>query len=247
MTAGRPLTRLLLWRWPLLIGLSLLGSGVTFYGLDHPRPDAATLAQGAWVAICALLLLHGTARYDDRPISVLAVWSLASAATVTMLALPRLPDTAPGDAAAMALGVGTLVFTAASLRLLLITCSDERRGSTWWVLALVLVTSLAPLWLGPAAELFATRQPIVDLIVASSPLSYLASLISFDYLRSDWFYQHTSFGALRYDYPSPQLMTLIYLTIAVLALTLSKTLSTRRRQELGSAGLTLQQPKQEVT
>ena len=145
----------------------------------------------------------------------------------------------------MALGVGVLVFTAASLRQLLIAVSEDRRRSTWGILALVLATGLAPLWLGPVAELFATRQPVVDLIVAASPLSYLASLISFDYLRSDWFYQHTIFGALRYDYPSPPLMTLTYLTIAALALALSRTLSMRSPQELGSAER--QHTNQEVT
>ena len=208
-------------------------------------PDAVTLAQGALVAIVALLLLPGTAAHHERPVTVLTVWSLTSAAAAAMLIVARFSLTALGDAAAMALGVGVVVFTAASVQQLLIALSQDRRRSTGVVLALLLVTSLAPLWLGPVAELFATQQPVVDLIVASSPLSYLASLIFFDYLRSDWFYQHTVFGALRYDYPSPQLMTLAYLSTAALALTLSRTISTKSPLELGSASQ--QQTNRELT
>ena len=48
-----------------------------------------------------------------------------------------------------------------------------------------------PLWLGPAAELLARRQPwIIDAVIGVSPLTHLAVASGNDLLRNPWFYQH---------------------------------------------------------
>ena len=47
--------------------------------------------------------------------------------------------------------------------------------------------------------------------------SYLATLAEIDYLRSDWFYRHTPYGGLRYDYPEPALFALILVALIAAA------------------------------
>ena len=57
---------------------------------------------------------------------------------------------------------------------------------------------------------------LVNGIVALSPVSYVAGLVDYDYLREPWFYQRTAFGGLRFDYPDPRLASACYLTIGFL-------------------------------
>jgi len=74
----------------------------------------------------------------------------------------------------------------------------------------------APLYLSVVAEATSHQTVVVDAIIAASPVSYLAALTDYDYLRSTWFYQHTPFGGLRYNYTAPGVMTLCYLIISLM-------------------------------
>lgn len=68
-------------------------------------------------------------------------------------------------------------------------------------LALALLGSL-PLWLGPAAELLASRRAwIVDVVIGISPLTHLAVASNNDLLRNQWLYQHCNLAAVRFSYP----------------------------------------------
>ncbi len=85
------------------------------------------------------------------------------------------------------------------------------------VACLLLLCGTAPLWLGPLAGRLA-QQAYTDLVLALSPLSYLAGLIEYDLFRGAWFYAHTPLGGLRYEYPDGTLMTLCYCGMAALLL-----------------------------
>ena len=52
-----------------------------------------------------------------------------------------------------------------------------------------------------------------NLIIGISPLSALAVSLDLDYLRSNWFYQHSVLGSLRYEYLSWSAYVLILATI----------------------------------
>ncbi len=66
-----------------------------------------------------------------------------------------------------------------------------------WLLA------TAPLWLGPLAALGAEAGlERASVIVAASPLVHLGVAAGQDLLRTQWWYAHTSFGSLQFDYPS---------------------------------------------
>ena len=76
----------------------------------------------------------------------------------------------------------------------------------------------APLYLSVVAEANSQNTLVVDSIIAASPVSYLAAIMDYDYLRNSWFYQHMPFGGLRFNYPTPGVMTICYvITTLVLA------------------------------
>lgn len=72
------------------------------------------------------------------------------------------------------------------------------------------VCGSAPLWLSPWVERTDGAAWLTDFALGISPLTYFAVMLDCDYLRSTWFYEHTPFGAYRYDYPSPVLLTMIH-------------------------------------
>ncbi len=93
-------------------------------------------------------------------------------------------------------------------------CSRETAGRTTTI-ALALLGAL-PLWLGPAAELLASREPwLVDALIGASPLTHLAVASGNDLLRNPWFYQHANLAALRFSYPGLTEIALLYGTLAV--------------------------------
>ena len=91
-----------------------------------------------------------------------------------------------------------------------------------------------PLWLGPAAELLASRLPwIVNAALGVSPLTHLAVASGNDLLRNAWFYQHANLAALQFSYPGLAEITLSYATVA-LTLALVPLASRRLRRTFGN-------------
>ena len=115
--------------------------------------------------------------------------------------LPALPNQAT-LLAGVSVGIAILLYALTAMTSLLGRCLQPRPVAAWIVLLAVGLLASATIWSGPLVDSLSPGQPTIDAIVASSPLTYLASLAGWDYLRDDWFYRHTPFGGLRYDYPS---------------------------------------------
>lgn len=82
------------------------------------------------------------------------------------------------------------------------SAASAREWSCWTVTALLWLAAAAPVWLGPLADLGARTQPhLPTVILGASPLAHLAVAAGFDLLRDQWFYAHSSLGALQVDYP----------------------------------------------
>lgn len=75
------------------------------------------------------------------------------------------------------------------------------RNLPWNMLCVVILLTTLPLWIAPWVELIASTPPKLNMLLWSSPLSYLAGMLDYDYLRNQWFYQHTPYGMLRFEYP----------------------------------------------
>jgi hypothetical protein len=98
--------------------------------------------------------------------------------------------------------------------------SSAREWSLWSVTALLWLAAAAPAWLGPAAALGARTDPRwPSFVLGSSPLAHLASASGYDVLRGQWFYAHSSLGALQVDYPHVATLLIAY-ALALAALTL---------------------------
>jgi hypothetical protein len=187
---------------------------------------AATLAERLslqsktrWLLEALALLVGGLLLYPSwrdglRPRRLLA-WSALLAAGLLGHALLVAAATAP--LLVLAGGVWLLSLTAHSLVFRFAAPSSENSP----VLAVCVFVTLCalPVWLGPWIEALAVSHPaVLQALLWLCPLTYLAVLFEYDVLREQWFYQHTPFGLLRYDYPAAGWASLCWAGVAALAL-----------------------------
>jgi hypothetical protein len=89
--------------------------------------------------------------------------------------------------------------------------ASAREWARWSVTAMLWLASAAPLWLGPVADLGArVNADVPSRILAASPLAHLATAAGYDLLRNQWFYAHSSLGALQVGYPAVRILLLSY-------------------------------------
>jgi hypothetical protein len=87
----------------------------------------------------------------------------------------------------------------------------SREWALWTIMATLWLSAAAPLWLGPVADLGAGVNPALPTaVLACSPLVHLATAAGYDLLRSQWFYGHSSLGALQVEYPGIATLLLGY-------------------------------------
>jgi hypothetical protein len=101
----------------------------------------------------------------------------------------------------MALAVFNLSFFMCCAGHLFLT-TNKRSHPAQLTFAAVIVLTTLPIWLGPWIDSYPLSQTVVDLIISASPLTHLTIMAEFDYLRSQWFYQHTPYGAIQFGYPT---------------------------------------------
>lgn len=190
----------ILWRAALVVLLALL---MLPQPPRHWRRGPAAAALLAWAAYCALLVPVGV---PGEPASL---WLS-----------PALWHTTLGTALLIALFAALTVFLAQRL--------GDRRIAARIGLGTLLMSMTLPLWASPFVTLFGATRALVNAVVALCPVSYLAALAGVDYLRSDWFYRHTPFGGLRYDYPQAAYLSVFILLLLALLLSAGK----RRRDRL---------------
>lgn len=148
--------------------------------------------------------------------TVRLAWSAGAAicflATVAIVATPLFDAPWQVDLL-LAVGVLILVLLLSSLAALLNLFFSSESESTIVLVCIVGVAITAPLVL---ADLAGQSKSVLDTVIAASPLTYLATLIEYDYLKSTWFYQNTPFGGIRYDYIPVGASSLAYGVLIVL-------------------------------
>lgn len=167
------------------------------------------------VLVCAVLLLPFPGRGGWSGVALVAWWSaLGAVALLSGTALAGGVElVARREVWLVAVGLALLIALFSSIACALAHWLSDRRAAAHGVLGLLLLSLTLPLWLSPMVGLFGATRWLVDTVISLCPLTYLATLADIDYLRSDWFYQHTPYGGLRYDYPDPA-----YLSMAILLL-----------------------------
>ena len=232
-------------RWAMLAvaGVLMLAA----FGASDLQPSALRLAVTAVIGLIAPLFWPGNAATPARTALRIAAWS---AAVACMAAIALRIAGNPGQPFARILAACGML-----LLILLVTHAAAAAIEVRWhgqsgnaetaremagrtaALALALVGSL-PLWVGPACELLAGRQPwIIDAAVGISPLTHLAVASGNDLLRNQWFYQHSNLAALQFSYPSPAELILSYGSVS-LALAFIPLASRHRRRRIDGASPT---------
>lgn len=184
---------------------------------------AAATTLAAWLLVAAGFVV-------DAPVLFLlraTVLSPVVAACLLYLHGDFIPGgiSAVGVNLALIFAVMLLVGAFAGLLIIADRLFDSRPAACCCVFALAGLAGGAPVWLGPIVERAADMQVLADLLIAISPLSYLAVIADFDYLRTPWFYEHSVLGSIRYSYPNPWVLAVVYALTAGIGLAL-----TRRRQ-----------------
>jgi len=219
-----------LWSWLALLALSAFVTA----GMHHTTHNADTSATQTTLALIvswlALLLLPLDFENSVR-LRVVVIWAALAAAGFLLLSLLMGYSTPGTGSVRLAGGVLILVLLFCALQLLARGFTSSRFAALTVVSLIAGAFLAAPLYLGVLAEQFPNRLLVANVIVAASPLSYFAGIIDYDYLRATWFYQHTPFGSLRFEYPDVGVMTVIYLLIAM-----AMVLLTARRRTLINVG-----------
>jgi hypothetical protein len=125
-----------------------------------------------------------------------------NSALVTLLfvaAVFALPHIAIQWLPLLRLSVTLFLVIAAALSLLQLFPNRAERARQFIVIGLAALFAL-PIWLGPIAEAAGNPMLLTNWIVAASPLSAFAVALDLDVLRTNWFYQHSMLGSLRYEY-----------------------------------------------
>jgi hypothetical protein len=112
----------------------------------------------------------------------------------------------------LASGIFILMVFYTNLAVFLAEMTDNVSLSFTSVLFLIFLLSSLPLWLGPFANHFTF---LIDYLANINALALLSILADYDYLRSQWFYQFSPMGGLKYVYISKAGVISGYLVLTV--------------------------------
>lgn len=132
-------------------------------------------------------------------------------------------------------GAIVLLFMMSSVHFFQLLFSSKDSTAPFVTLLLFLIFSAMPVWLGPWAEYHENGESLSNIIIALSPISYFSVMLDYDYLRGAWFYEHTPFGSLRFEYLSPVIFSVIFLVCIIVLLAFSHFL--RRKKFLKEMNL----------
>lgn len=210
----------------LVILAQVLTSAVLYPIEGHPPPAIRLCAAASTVFVGFLLLpLKPSANRGARGLGITLAWSMAaSVASLILMAVNHLASFVPTSALTSASGVFATLFLLAGVTNCLAALGFGVPRAHQLVLVALLLSSSAPLWLGPLAAAWPSGP---DVTVKLCPLAYLAAMMEYDVLRSDWFYQHTPLGGMRFDYPGTFFGTTLFLGTGALGFFVSSCLSGR--------------------
>jgi len=172
------------------IAISLLACALLIDLSPQPGRDELLLLSLASAACLTGVLLAPFGRFtvNSMLVTLLFVAAVFALPHITIQWLPLLR-----------LSVTLFLVIAAALSVLQLFPNQAERARQFVVIGLATLFAL-PIWLGPIAEAAGNPMWLTNWIVAASPLSAFAIALDLDVLRTNWFYQHSALGSLRYEY-----------------------------------------------
>ncbi len=191
-----------------LIAVAIAASRFVFSIPPEPGQASLTVMVYALTAVTALLVF---APLKETTVAGRFAWP-AAAALFFAVAVSIDPLTR-GLIASLPVLVAVVFLLGSSLAIVIM------RVTASTVAALLLVAAFSPVWAGPLMELAGNPAWMNHLVVCTSPFTAFAVALDVDYLRTAWFYEHSTLGAMRYSYPSlpNTLVALAALPVVMLA------------------------------
>ena len=194
---------------------SVLLAGLLFsttLGSDSVSPEAFYIVnQALFVCLVCYLLLP-----DARGLAGLLTNSFAGMTLFIVLSKLTLTAAIPAhillQVAAVVFCLGLLLWSLAQLFAAAFPARKNMRGT---IILLVTCVTTAPLWMGPVVELQQADNRVIDWVVSMTPLTHVSVAAEYDYLRSEWLYQNSSFGSLPFVYPGFYSITAAYFLLVL--------------------------------
>lgn len=205
-----------IWSWSAVTVISYVLSWALIDQAEFIPPKAALMIQ-AVVIIVSGYFLYPDAEYSSENWLTPASWSLMLAITALLIsAIQQELHLLPAIATKSALAVFLLSYFMLSVSKRLLRIYPGNRSVPNYILYITFALGSLPIWITPCIETLASTQTRLHIVLWSSPLSYLAGMLDYDYLRSQWFYRHTAYGMLRYEYPDATTSSLALLGISLM-------------------------------
>ena len=203
--------------WVALLALSMFAAEGVHFAAPEVDPSAMQITLALCFSWLAVLLIPVNSGRKTQA-RVVMLWAAMAAAGFLTLSSSPLYFEQGNRSFQLAGGVLILVLLFSAVQSLIRVYTSSHASSMTLFTLIAGLFFAAPLYLSVVAEANSQQTLVVDSILAASPVSYLAAIVDYDYLRSSWFYQHMPFGGLRFNYPTAGVMTVCYLvTTLVLA------------------------------
>ena len=203
--------------WVALLVLSVFAAEGVHFAAPGVDPGAMQITLALCFSWLAILLIPVNSGHKTQA-RIVMLWAAMAAAGFLALSSSPLYFEQGNRSFQLAGGVLILVLMFSAMQSLIRVHTSSRANSMTLFTLIAGAFFAAPLYLSGLAEANSQQSLVVDSIIAASPVSYLAAITDYDYLRSSWFYQHMPFGGLRFNYPTPGVMTVYYvITTLVLA------------------------------
>ncbi len=176
-----------------------------FVVLGIAQPTGAVMLTGAAsTALAASLLTPGVA---SRPVGHTGRLAVTAALVTVVILLWQTGLARPGPVLSLGVAVGALTLFLGGVARVALRWSETL--AHWLPTTVLVVAATVPFWATSVAH-----RTGADALVGVSPLSYLATIADFDYLRTTPGYRHSTISGLRYDYPNPGVYTLFLIAAA---------------------------------
>ncbi len=188
--------------WLAVIALNLAAFSLFRAEFGEPAPKPGLLVM-IGSTLFSGLMLKPTLAHNEKP-ATLAKWTLSLSLALLLSVAVYYPHS---DTLKLAGRAATALFLFAFF-IFQVDETLSRRFSDYLhvpltvLIGVISITAL-PVWIAPWVEAIALNPPALTTILACSPLTFFATVLDYDYLRSEWFYRNTPYGMLRYAYPNP--------------------------------------------
>jgi len=210
------------------VAIALAACSLMFDPAGHPgQEQLSVLALATTALVAALVFLPQRNQNKSAWLRIILVDTLL-VTTVLIVAIFITMDGVVQFTALLRVATTAFLLIVFGMSILAATPEDSEKARQYLLLIFVALLT-TPVWLAPVAETSGNITWLTNTIIAVSPLSAFAVALDIDFLRINWFYEHSVLGSLRYTYLSWSMYVAGLATIA--GLTIYSNLLIQKRRD----------------